>query len=74
MYGVLHKAADGFSEQGKLGEGGFGAVYRAWMNSADYAIKVMNVAAPEVQVRYIRECGCIPAHAFITLELLESKR
>ena len=39
---ALEKATDGFSPEKKLGEGGFGEVYKGYLNGSFVAIKCLS--------------------------------
>ncbi|WOK91836.1 hypothetical protein Cni_G00527 [Canna indica] len=58
-YEELAAATRGFSEDGKLGEGGFGSVYRGKLNEVDVAIKRVSKEAKQGRKEYISEVTII---------------
>ncbi|XP_043655840.1 serine/threonine-protein kinase pelle isoform X2 [Drosophila teissieri] len=52
-YAELENATDGWSPQNRLGQGGFGDVYRGKWMQLDVAIKVMNYRSPNIDQRKV---------------------
>ncbi|XP_039495408.1 serine/threonine-protein kinase pelle [Drosophila santomea] len=52
-YAELENATDGWSPQNRLGQGGFGDVYRGRWKQLDVAIKVMNYRSPNIDQKKV---------------------
>ncbi|PON98502.1 GPCR kinase [Trema orientale] len=60
-YRELSRATNNFSEEGKLGEGGFGGVYKGWLSESNIEVAVKRVSKGSKQGRkeYVSEVKII---------------
>ncbi|XP_050208968.1 probable LRR receptor-like serine/threonine-protein kinase At3g47570 [Mercurialis annua] len=61
-YHTLYKATDGFSSANMIGMGGFGSVYKAWLDrekEALVAVKVFNLTRGGANKSFLAECEAL---------------